>query len=89
MFKKGVTSLWINLSFFCDLPHFGPDLVFYELCKELNIKTILTQQSLFPNRFYYLYDINDFGDFNQIKSIETKSIQIVNKFKKDLKKFSL
>lgn len=74
----------INVSFFSSIPHFGPDLILYELCKELNIKTILTQQSLFSNRFYYLYDINDFGDFNQIKSIETKSIQIVNKFEKDL-----
>lgn len=74
----------INVSFFSSLPHFGPDLILYALCKELNIKTILTQQSLFPNRFYYLYDINDFGDFNQIKSIETKSTQIVNKFEKDL-----
>ena len=57
----------INLLIYYMLPHFGSDYVLYLLAKHLNLKQILIFQSLVPNRFFYVHDLDDFGKFENIK----------------------
>lgn len=69
----------IDIVLFSDLPHEGADLVLYEIAKKLNIKTILCHQTIFPNKFFYVYDINDYARFNEIEPLnEEKYVKIEN-----------
>lgn len=65
-FYKLLTQNKVDLVLFGYIPHEGPDLILYELAKKLGIKTILFYQTLFPNKFFYCYDIEDFGKFDNI-----------------------
>ncbi len=49
--------------------HLGADYLMYETAKALGIKTVLLYQSLFPNRFFYFFDENDFGTFKNVKPV--------------------
>ena len=59
----------IDLLIYYMLPHFGSDYVLYLLAKHLGLKQILIFQSLIPNRFFYVHDLDDFGKFENIKAI--------------------
>lgn len=75
----------IDIVLFPNLPHEGPDLVLYEIAKRLNIKTILLYQTIFPNKFFYLFDVEDFGKFNEIESLNGEpNLKIENKYEKNL-----
>lgn len=74
----------IKCMFFISMPHFGPDLILYSIAKELNIHTIMLSQSLFPNKFFYSYKIEDFGTFTHIQSKYCEPIKIEKQFKKEL-----
>lgn len=66
-------------------PHVGHDLLKYLVAKEMGIKTLILEQSLFPNRFFYYWDINDHGLFKTSDKIfQTEHFKIENKFEKDL-----
>lgn len=54
----------ISCIIFSNVPHEGYDYIFYLIAKNMNIKTIICNQSLFPNRFWIFSSINNFGDFN-------------------------
>jgi hypothetical protein len=54
----------INCIIFSNIPHEGYDYVFYLIAKNMNIKTIICNQSLFPNRFWIFSAIEDFGNFD-------------------------
>jgi hypothetical protein len=45
------------------LPHFGSDYLLIQIAKKMGIKGVLFYQSLIPNRFFYITDLDDFGDF--------------------------
>ena len=45
-------------------PHFGSDYLLTVIAKHMGIKMILMYQSLIPNRFFYVTDLYDFGEFN-------------------------
>lgn len=51
-------------------PVFGPDYVLYRVAKALRIKVVITYQSLFPNRFLYIENLDDFGVFDGIQPYE-------------------
>lgn len=67
-FSKILTEKKINLMIYYMLPHFGSDYILYLLAKHLNIKMILIYQSLEPNRFFYVHNLDDFGEFKDIKT---------------------
>lgn len=61
---------------FSNLPHEGPDYVLYELAKEKGIKTLLFYQSLFPNKFFAVTSMKDFGVFSTISGVNNKSFSL-------------
>jgi hypothetical protein len=54
----------ISCIIFSNVPHEGYDYIFYLIAKYMNIKTIICNQSLFPNRFWIFSSISDFGNFS-------------------------
>jgi len=57
----------IELIIYQNLPHMGNDYILYSLAKHMNIKMIMINQSLIPNRFSYVTNIDDFGSFKTSK----------------------
>lgn len=53
----------IELLIFYNFPHFGTDYLLTVIAKHMKINTLLMYQSLVPNRFHYITDLNDFGEF--------------------------
>ncbi|MBU3540802.1 capsular biosynthesis protein [Polynucleobacter sp. UB-Tiil-W10] len=53
----------VNCIIFSNVPHEGYDYIFYLIAKNMSIKTIICNQSLFPNRFWIFSAIEDFGNF--------------------------
>jgi len=75
----------IDVVLFSNLPHEGPDLILYKIARKLNIKTIMFYQTIFPDKFFYLFDVDDFGKFADIKSgNETLGLKIEKQYEKDL-----
>ncbi|NOY87395.1 MAG: hypothetical protein GXP52_08855 [Deltaproteobacteria bacterium] len=65
-------------------PVFGPDYILYRVAKALKIKVIITYQSFFPNRFFYVKSLDDFGIFNDVSSEQdTRRISLPKGFRKD------
>jgi hypothetical protein len=80
-----LVSKQVDVVLFPNLPHLGIDYLVYRIAKALNIRTILFYQSLFPNRFFYLEDIEDFGVFSKMqKEFDSDQIEIVNNHKKEI-----
>lgn len=61
----------VELVLFSNLPHFGVDSLLYSVAKNLGIKTVMANQSLIPNRFFYVLDLDDFGNFNTTEKSST------------------
>lgn len=66
-------------------PHVGLDLIEYLVAKEIGAKTLILEQTLFENKFFYYWDYLDYGDFNtakQFSPIEKETIE--SSFEMDL-----
>lgn len=75
----------IEVILFSNLPHEGPDFILYKLAKKLDIKTIIFHQSLFPKKFFYVYNLEDFGEFQEVQNLFPAQPYKINKeFKKNL-----
>lgn len=75
----------VHVVMFNNIPHDGTDFVLYQVAKELGIKTILFYQSLFPNKFFFVYDLLDFGKFFDIQPfIQTDIVHVSNKYEKEI-----
>ena len=75
----------VDAVLFSNLPHEGPDLILYKIAGKLNIKTVMFYQTIFPNKFFYLFEIDDFGKFSEIEAINEKpGLKIENQFEKSL-----
>ena len=46
----------VDAVLFSNLPHEGPDLILYKIAGKLNIKTVMFYQTIFPNKFFYLFE---------------------------------
>jgi len=62
----------VDVVLFSNLPHEGPDLILYKIARKLNLETIMLYQTLFPNKFFYLFDIDDFGKFSECETNKRK-----------------
>jgi len=69
---------------FSSFPHFGTDYALYLSAKALNIKVIITFQTLFPNRFFAVESLEDFKNIHRKKQYSINNQTINKSFKKDL-----
>lgn len=75
----------IDLVILFRAPHLGGDLILYLLAEKMGIKTLLIEQSLFPNKFFHYHDFKDFGKFQTSKKLsEPKEVNIEKRFEKEL-----
>ena len=78
--KYDIQLLILNRS-----PHVGHDFLRYLVAKELGIKTLILEQSLFPNKFFYYFDFYDYGLFKtSTKYFQSEHFKIEKKFEKEL-----
>ncbi len=55
----------ISLVVFWDTPHMGWDYILYQVAKFYNIKTLILDQSKFPNKFFHFFNNRDYGTFSK------------------------
>ncbi len=72
----------IELVMIDTITHYGEDFILYTLAKAMGIDTILIFPTLFPERFFYVFDVNDFGHFKQLPLISEPDAEPVNTRKK-------
>ena len=79
-FMNMLKSNSIEVIYFNNIPHDGADFVLYLIAKELNIKTVIaTPSSIFPNQFFYSFNIEEFGNFDILPEIGLKTPYIIKK----------
>lgn len=76
----------IDLVAFNRAPHTGADFIAYNVAKALGINTLILQQTgFFPQRFFHVFDHEDYGLFETSKLMEEpRQFRIEKKFEKDL-----
>ena len=75
----------VELVILQNLPHEGFELVLYLVARSLGIFTLMTCQSILPNRFFHCMELSDFGWFRTAIEGETAiDIELPRGFKKDL-----
>lgn len=85
LFSDALVSNNIDVVLFINLPHEGPDFILYKIARKLNIKTIIFYQTIFPEKFFYFFDVDDFGKFADIKSgNKNPGLKIEKQYEKDL-----
>ena len=56
----------VGTVFFDNLPHQGTEIILYELCKHMGVRTVMGYQSPFPSAFWAITELEDFGVFSTI-----------------------
>jgi len=80
-----ITSKKIDHVLFSVMPIIGLDYVCYLAARRLNVDTVMCYQSLFPNRFFFVHELEDFGIFSGVSSRSLgASPEIDWGYKKDL-----
>ena len=74
----------VDVVFFANIPHLGPDYILYNLAQLMGIKTYFFYQTLFPNKFIYCDKIENIGVFEGKQSNNDDFYEIKNTFEKDL-----
>lgn len=69
-FSKILRESSPDVIIFSNIPHEGADYILYSLAKKWNIKTLIFYQSLFANKFFAMTNLQDFGYFTTVPSIE-------------------
>lgn len=81
IFKNNEIDLYITQR----SPHIGLDYLKLMLAKEMGIKTLILEQTLFANRFFYYWDYYDYGFFEtSLPLFEKEEVHIEEKYEKDL-----
>lgn len=60
MSKKILENNITHMLFF-NVPHLAYDTIFYHLGKALDLKIVIVSQSLFPNKYYSMSNVDDYG----------------------------
>ena len=60
----------IQAVFFSNIPHEGPDFIVYTLAKIMGIRVFIFTQSIFPNKYFIIDTIEDYGVFNSSPHLE-------------------
>lgn len=63
----------IDYVVFSNIPHEGPDYVLYLLAKLTGIQVCIFSQSAFPNRYFVINDIDDFGLFAGVPALNDEA----------------
>jgi len=66
----------VDIVIFSNLPHEGSDYIFYNVAKELGIKSVVLHQSIFPNKAFVVTSLPDFGRFDSIPELFTNNVEI-------------
>jgi len=74
----------VEVIVFSNLPHEGPDYIFYNIAKMLNIKTVIFHQAIFPNKIFVTTSLDDFGNFNNVPALFRNDIVIEEGFKQKI-----
>lgn len=75
----------IELVMMSRLPHLGADYLMCRIAEALGIKLLIFYQSLFPNKFFFVFNLDDFGEFKNVPILRpVKPFPIENKYGKDL-----
>ncbi len=70
---------------FSMIPLIGFDYLCYLSARRLGLSITMCYQSIFPNRFFYCKDLNDFGRFRDVKSLPFTDAPAIDwGYKKDL-----
>jgi hypothetical protein len=79
-----LTSNRIDLVLFSRVPHLGADFLLYVIAQSLGIRSVFLWQSLFPEKFFFVYRWDDFGDFSDITPLTDPPLcRIDKKHEKD------
>ena len=72
----------VQLVLFDCIPHLGPELILYEIAKAMNIRTLMVYPSPIPNKYFYLENPEDYGDFRFMTRQEEPSsyVKLEKKF---------
>jgi len=83
-YKMCLLKKKINLVIFMNTPHMGWDNILYETAKHCQIKTLILDQSKFPNKFFHFFNFDDYGVFETSKILgNLKSYEVEKKVEKD------
>jgi hypothetical protein len=75
----------IRLVIFNRSPHLGGDFLLYLLAENMGIRTLILDQSKFPNKFFHFFNFWDYGDFSTSKTVSPKKeVTIEKTYKKKL-----
>ena len=62
---------------FFNIPHLAYDTIIYQIARSLEIETTIVTQSLFPNNFFSLREVEHYGEINNAKvSVRKKTPEI-------------
>ncbi|MCZ2098410.1 MAG: capsular biosynthesis protein [Anaerolineae bacterium] len=75
--------------FFSSPPHFGVDYLLYLAARHAGVATAFCCQSLFPDRFFYVRTLEDFGRFDEVPEASGRDpdeppLRIERRFEKQL-----
>lgn len=70
--------------FFNSPPHYGADIVLYALGKVLGIEVQVFMQSIFPDRFFVVSDVEEFGAMSSLPKKSVANYKVKGFIKKEL-----
>ncbi len=50
-------------------PHYGPDTILYEVARAMGLKILILCPSFFEDRFWYCFDMDDYGRFADVPEV--------------------
>lgn len=84
-FSHVILQKQVDTVLFFEPPHSGADYMLYLAAKTRGVRTIINMQSLIPNRFFCVTDLDDFGVFDTSPDVgEAVQLKIERRFEKDL-----